>query len=236
MAIRGSDYDALTFDVYGTILDWEPDVADFLHAWAVGNSLEISKAKLLDLYDCVRQPLQSQKPALRYPQILERTFDAVVRSFGHEPDQREREAFGRLAAKHRPFPDSIPALNTLRSNGFLLCALSNIDDASFRRVMTAAGFSFDIVVTAERVGAYKPDQAHFWAVLSDLLARDIPPDRVLHVAQSRRADIVPANAIGLRSVWVNRPGRIFGQRGQGAETASPDAETDSLDGVISLLT
>ena len=102
--------------------------------------------------------------------------------------------------------------------------------------MNAAGFSFDVVVTAQRVGAYKPDHAHFWAALSDLLAKGIPPERVLHVAQSRRADIVPANALGLCCVWVNRTGRVFGRTGQGAETATPDAEIDSLAGLVSLLT
>lgn len=236
MVLQGSDYDALTFDVYGTILDWEPDVADFLHDWATGNNLEISKTELLDVYDRFRQPLQSQRPALRYPEVLERTYDAVVTSFGHQADPYERKTFGRLAERHRPFPDSIAALNTLRSKGFVLGALSNIDDTSFKRVMTTAGFSFDIIVTAERVGAYKPDHAHFWAVLSDLLARGIPPERVLHIAQSKRADIVPANAIGLSCVWVNRPGHIFGRKGLGAEMATPDAETDSLAGVVSMLT
>ena len=165
-----------------------------------------------------------------------RSYDAVVDAFGHEPNQQQREAFGRIAEEHRPFADSIAALNALRSHNFVLGALSNIDDASFKRVMTAAGFSFDVVVTAERVGAYKPDHAHFWAALSDLLAKGIPPGRVLHVAQSKRADIVPANALGLSCVWVNRTGHVFGRTGQGAETATPDAEIDSLAGLVSLLT
>lgn len=101
--------------------------------------------------------------------------------------------------------------------------------------MVAAGFSFDIVVTAERVGAYKPDHAHFWAALSDLLAMGIPPQRMLHVAQSKRADIVPANALGLSCVWVNRPGHIFGRAGQGAETAIPTVEISDLASLALLL-
>lgn len=93
--------------------------------------------------------------------------------------------------------------------GLKLAALSNIDDDAFARAMSHAGISFDVVVTAERVGAYKPDQAHFWAALADLRALGIPMHRVLHVAQSKRADIVVAKEIGLQCVWVSRPGPVL---------------------------
>lgn len=123
----------------------------------------------------------------------------------------------------------------MRAIGFKLAALSNIDEDSLAKATSAAGITFDVVVTAERVGAYKPDHAHFWAALSDLRAMGIPMNRVLHVAQSLRADIVVANAIGLTSIWVNRPGHIFGRTGRGAETAKPDFEADSLAAVVRML-
>lgn len=235
MVLRGADYDAITFDVYGTVLNWEPEIANFFQAWAADVDLETSKLELLEAYDRARQPLQSKRPAVRYPEILMQTYDAVVSSFGHEPDRSQREAFGRIAEAHHPFTDSLAALTTLRSTGFILGALSNIDDNSFKRVTASTGLAFDFVVTAERVGAYKPDHAHFWAALSDLLAMGISPERVLHVAQSRRADIVPANTLGLTCVWVNRPGHIFGRLGQDAETAIPDAEVSDLASLVSLL-
>lgn len=236
MVIRGGDYDAITFDVYGTILDWEAEIADFFQSWAANINLKVSKAEVLEVYDRARQPLQSEKPALRYPEILMQSYDAVAAAFGHETDPHQRDTFGRIAETHRPFPDSFAALTKLKTDGFVLGALSNIDDTSFGRAMASAGFTFDIVVTAQRVGAYKPDYAHFWAALSDLLAMGIPPQRVLHVAQSKRADIVPANALGLSCVWVNRSGHIFGRSGQGAKTATPTAETNDLVSLVSLLT
>lgn len=233
--IRARDYDAIGFDVYGTILDWEPEVADFLETWAAQNNLSVTRQKLMEVYDCLRQPLQEERPALRYPEVLKQTFDALAKEFGMPAPVGQRDDFGEIAAKHKPFPDSAAALGALKSMGFTLAALTNVDDRSFERATKSANISFDVIVTAQRVGAYKPDHTHFLAALSDLLALEIPQSRVLHVAQSRRADIVPANALGLTCVWINRPGHIFGRTGSGAETAKPDYETDSLAGFVALL-
>ena len=147
----------------------------------------------------------------------------------------DRDAFGEIAASHAPFEDSRSALSALKSLGLTLGALSNIDERSFAQATERAGISFDVVVTAERVGAYKPDHTHFWAALSDLLALGIPRERVLHVAQSRRADIVPANRIGLSCVWVDRPGHMFGRAGCGAEDARPDWQVSSLADLVDRL-
>lgn len=226
--IPQSDFDAVTFDVYGTLLDWEPDIAAFLGRWAKDNGVDAAPDSLLDLYDTLRRPLQDQRPALAYPEILARSLDALAKQFDKRPSADNRQAFSQSAASHPPFPDSAAALRALKDKGFLLGALSNIDDTSFERAMQKAGLAFDIVVTAERVGAYKPDHAHFRTALADLAARGIEKTRILHVAQSRRADIVPANALGLHSVWVNRPGHLFGRTGDGAEKARPDWEVASM--------
>lgn len=233
--IDAKRFDAITFDVLGTILNWEPEIADALQLWAQSNGLSVSRHDLLDTYDRMRQPLQTLRPALRYPEVLRRTLDAMAGEYGVSVVPDVRQKFGTLAATHRPFEDSVPALADLRSMGFKLAALSNIDDQSFQQATGIAGLSFDVVVTAERVGAYKPDPAHFWAALSDLLAMDIPMERVLHVAQSRRADIVVANAIGLSSVWINRIGHVFGRTGGGAEEVRPDWEFASLAELVAAL-
>lgn len=230
-----SRFDAVSFDVYGTILDWEPEIGGFLSAWASSCGLAKSQAELLAVYDRIRQPLQQKRPALRYPEVLRRTLQQIGDTFGVDVPSDMLEQFSRLAATHKPFEDSADALDEMRAMGLKLVALSNIDDASFAKVTAAANIHFDVVVTAQRVGAYKPDHAHFWAALSDLQALGIPMARVLHVAQSRRADIVVANEIGLTSVWVNRPGHIFGRTGHGAEGAMPNYEVDRLAAVVELL-
>lgn len=234
MTLRAADYDALTFDINGTVLDWEPEIAAFLTRWAADAGLELAREDALRLFDRARQPHQETRPALPYPEVLKRALDAIAAEYGRQADAADREAFGQLAAGHKPFPDSVPALGDLRAMGFRLGALSNIDEAAFARVTEAAGLRFDVVVTAERVGAYKPDHAHFNTALADLQAMGIPPGRVLHVAQSRRADIVPANALGLTCVWVDRPGHVFGRAGKGAETAKPDHVVNSLGELVSL--
>jgi 2-haloacid dehalogenase len=229
-------FDAVSFDVYGTILNWEPDIAEFLREWAASCGLMADSQELLSAYDRIRQPLQNERPALRYPEILKQTLEGVAAVYGKTVETSVLERFSGIAATHRPFDDSVQALGALRGMGLRLAALSNIDDRSFAAATSSAGISFDVVVTAQRVGAYKPDHAHFWAALSDLRAMGIPMNRVLHVAQSRRADIVVANAIGLKSVWVNRPGHVFGRTGRGAEGAQPDFEADSLAAVARMLT
>ena len=233
--IDATRFDAVSFDVYGTILNWEPEIATFLVDWARDAGLDVTLPQLLETYDRLRQPLQDERPALRYPEVLMRTLDAMADAFEIDLAPEGRKTFGGIAATHRPFDDSVQALDDLRAMGFKLAALSNVDEHSFELVTSRAGISFDVVVTAERVGAYKPDHAHFWAALSDLRAMGIPMSRVLHVAQSRRADIVVANTIGLTSVWVNRPGHIFGRVGRGAEAAKPDYEVGSLSGVVKQL-
>lgn len=226
--IRRADFDAATFDIYGTVLQWEPKISAFFQRWADRHGLQVEDAEILGAYDRLRQPLQNQRPALRYPELLRRTFDGIAAEFGAAADADLREEFGKIAGTHEPFPDSNGALAALKARGFKLGALSNIDDRSFAEASARLDTAFDVVVTAQRVGAYKPDHAHFWAALSDMLALGVPPERVLHVAQSRRADIVPANALGLTCVWVNRPGHLFGRKGSGAEEARPDFEVGSL--------
>ena len=233
--IDAQKFDALMFDLYGTILDWEPEIAQFLSDWVTGTGRTASKADLLSAYDRIRQPLQHQRPALQYPEILKQALQRLSEEIGIDVSGDALERFSGIAATHRPFPDSADALNRFRLMGFKLAALSNVDDASFAKVTASAGINFDVVVTAQRVGAYKPDHAHFWAALSDLGAHGIPMHRVLHVAQSRRADIVVANKISLTSLWVNRPGHVFGRTGDGADAAKPDYEADSLASVVRML-
>ena len=101
--------------------------------------------------------------------------------------------------------------------------------------MRQADFAFDIVVTAERVGAYKPDWPHFNTALADLQALGISPARILHVGQSLRADVTPANKLGLKCAWVNRSGRALGLSGEGAAEARPDLTVSSLQELVAAI-
>ena len=106
--------------------------------------------------------------------------------------------------------------------------MSNIDEASLQASSAKLGFTFHLVVTAERVGAYKPDWPHFNTAISELGAMDILPERILHVGQSPRADIVPANRLGLACAWIHRPDRVLGLSGDGAADAKPGLTVSGL--------
>ena len=229
-----SDFDAVTFDFYGTIVNWEPEVLSFLRRWTNAAQNKLSDEELLGLYDGLRRPIQEERPAWRYPEVLRRTLDAMSQELGCDLPSDLREEFGRIAATHKPFPDSVGSIRSLQDRGFVTGALSNIDDASFREILRSLELNFDVIVTAERVGSYKPDMPHFLTALSDLRAQGIEIDRVLHVAQSRYADIAPANQLGLSCVWVDRKGAIFGRRGGGAEAAIPTVTVSSLEEVLTL--
>lgn len=214
---------AVSFDVYGTLIDWEPEIATVLAGWSGRD-----RGAMLELYDRLRQPIQARRPALPYPEVLRETLRQMGRKLDLDVPAVLLDRFGRIAATHSPFPDTAPVLAALKGRGLTLAALSNIDEESFAALRANHPLPFDVVVTAERSGSYKPDPRHFRIALADLARRGISAAEVLHVAQSRRADIVPCNRLGLRCVWVNRPGHRFGRAGGGAETARPDAEIAAL--------
>ena len=140
-----------------------------------------------------------------------------------------------MALSHWPaYPDSVAALARLRER-FTLGALTNMDDASFAKSHALLNLCFEVIVTAERAGAYKPSIRHFLLGLCDLAERKIPPHRVLHVAQSLRADVRPANLLGQDVVWINRKGRGLGHRGFGAELAVPLATFPTMDAFVTAL-
>lgn len=229
-----TDFDAVTFDVYGTLIDWEPSIVAFLRRWAAASGFAASDDELLEAFDRARAAFQTERPAHLYPEILRRCFDRLCQERGVAPDPATREAFAASPGTWPPFADSSAGLKALQRR-VKVGALSNIDEASLRASCARLDFTFDVVVTAERVGAYKPDMPHFRTGLADLAAMGIPRDRVLHVGQSLRADVAPANKLGLRCAWINRPDRQLGLSGDGAETAGPDLTTTSLAELVAQL-
>lgn len=222
-----SDFDAVTFDVYGTLINWEPSIAGFLGDWAARAGVTATADALIMAFDRARAIIQKERPAHLYPDVLRRCFDRISGEFGVPVDPAVREAFAGTP-HHWPAYDDVPAgLRDLQARA-KIGALSNIDNASLASSCRKMDIAFDIVVTAERVGAYKPALEHFETALADLAAQGIPRSRVLHVGQSLRADVTPANTLGITCVWVNRPQRLLGLSGEGAPEARPDLTVASL--------
>jgi 2-haloacid dehalogenase len=225
--LRLSDFDAVTFDVYGTLIDWEPSIVAFLREWAGASNILASDEDLIMSFDRARAIIQKERPAHLYPEILRRCFNQISDDFGVPVDLDRREVFARTPHDWPAYADTPAGLKALQAL-VKIGALSNIDNASLQSSCDRMEIRFDIVVTAERVGAYKPSFEHFETGLSDLKALGISHDRVLHVGQSLRADITPANQLGLKSAWINRPGRLLGLSGEGAAEARPDLTVSSL--------
>ncbi len=225
--LRLSDFDAVTFDVYGTLIDWEPSITEFLARWASACGVRATGEELIMSFDRARAVIQQERPAHLYPEVLRRCFDRISADFNVPIDFERREAFSATPHLWPAYSDAPSGLKQLQARA-KIGALSNIDDASLASSCRKMNVGFDIIVTAERVGAYKPSREHFDTALADLDAMGVPRSRVLHVGQSLRSDITPANQLGLTCVWINRPERLLGLSGEGAAHARPDLTVGSL--------
>jgi 2-haloacid dehalogenase len=205
-----SGFDALTFDCYGTLVDWERGILAALPAGLDGELV-------LEAYAEFESELEGG-PYLRYREVLERCYDGLAVRFGFEPDAAQRAAFADSVGDWPPFPDSRDALARLKER-FRLGVITNCDDDLFARTNARLGVEFDWVVTAQQVGAYKPDPRGFETAFARM---DVPRERILHVAQSLFHDHVTAKRLGLSTVWIDRRGGRGGGATPAAE-AKPDA-------------
>lgn len=233
--LRLDDFDAITFDVYGTLVDWEPSIIAFLANWAERYAIRAGGQELLMAFDRARAEIQQERPAYLYPEVLCRCFDRISVDFKVPVDADQKAEFARTPHTWLPYPDTSAGLKVLQARA-KIGALSNIDEASLASSCKHMDFRFDLVVTAERVGAYKPDGPHFTTAIAELGATGIERRRILHVGQSLRADITPANKHGLTCAWINRPGRALGLKGYGAEHARPDLTVSTLAELVAALT
>ncbi len=224
-----STVEALTFDCYGTLIDWDRGLGDWLTAWARRTGAPAARADLLARFARWETRVQQADPRAPYPEVLARVGRAIAAELGVPWTVADGTAFGASIGAWPPFPDAPGALAALKRR-YRLVVVSNVDLASFRRSNALLGVAFDAVVTAEEVGAYKPDPAMFLRAFEVLEGMGVPRARVLHVAQSLYHDVAPAHALGLPVVWVHRR---TGGEGQGASAAaavdvSPDLEVSDL--------
>ena len=206
-------FEALTFDCYGTLIDWETGILTGLRGSLAGLSPEPSDDELLGRYSRAEAALESG-PYLRYREILARGLGEVCRGYDVEPAEAAAAAFGGSVPHWPAFPDSAAALARLKTR-FRLGVITNCDDDLFAGSNRRLGVEFYWIVTAQSVGSYKPDTRNFSVAFERL---GVPRDRILHVAQSLFHDHVPAGQLGLSSIWIDR------RRGQAGSGATPPAE------------
>lgn len=224
-------FDLLTFDCYGTLVDWEAGIIAAAAPACRAHGKSPSDAAVLAAFGDAEHVVQEERYRT-YRAVLALTFDRMGRALGFRPTTRECESFAASVGDWPAFTDTVEALHRLGAR-YRLGIVSNVDDDLFAETRMKLATDFDWVVTAQQVGSYKPAPAHFEEMV---MRSGIPRDRTLHVAQSLFHDISPAAALGYATVHVNRPGR-GGDSGATppAHRARPDATVTDMAGVARLL-
>ena len=224
-----SDFEALSFDCYGTLIDWEAGIAAVLEPWAATAGLHLSVEELLAVYARHEAQVEAEQGQLRYPDVLAASFEAVGRELGVQVAAADAGLLARSVPDWPAFPDSRDALTSLGATHRLII-VSNVDRLSFAGSNARLGVRFDAIVTAQDVGSYKPSPRNFEALLARAAELGVRPGGLLHVAQSLFHDHVPAKAVGLATVWVNRRGdRLgWGATPPPAAPVTPDWEFRSM--------
>ena len=230
------DFEVLTFDCYGTLIDWERGILEALGPWRQRQRLHTTDDELLQAFAELEAGHEAAAPAKPYPQILEAVFADLASKYGVAAEAEQTAAFGRSVRDWPAFADSADALARLKQR-YKLAIISNIDRASFAHSQARLGVEFDAIITAQDVGSYKPDRRNFEYALTRLDRSGVRRRRILHVAQSLFHDHEPAKALGLATVWVNRRA---GKVGWGATRApcgrvQPDLIVDDLASLAELV-
>ena len=223
MTLDFNRFEILTFDCYGTLIDWETGLLSALHRILSAHGKKIDDATVLELYGNFEQ-LSEQGAFRPYREVLQ----SVVRQFGDKlgfvSTVDEARSLPDSLALWKPWPDTVAALRQLKSR-HRLAILSNVDDDLFAATRPQLEVEFDEVITAQQAQAYKPSLKIFELALARIQA---PAHRILHVGQSIFHDVIPAQALGLATVWVNRPSARAGVGAVKVAHAEPDLEVSSL--------
>lgn len=225
-------YTTLTFDCYGTLIDWERGILDALRPVLTRHGYELSDDEVLELFGDLESA--AERGVYRpYREILGVVLEGIGARLGFDVAAEERAVFGASVGDWPAFADSAAGLAALGRH-YRLVILSNVDDDLFAGSARRLQADFFAVITAQQVGSYKPDRRNFHVALERLAGLGVPEEQVLHVAQSLFHDIEPANAVGLPTVWVNRRHNRPGHGATPPAAATPDLEVPDLATLVRL--
>jgi 2-haloacid dehalogenase len=216
-------YSTLTFDCYGTLIDWETGIFNTLRPVLERHGISRSKDEILELFGELETAAELP-PYRTYRDVLATVVDGFGERLGFTATDADRAALSESVGDWPPFPDTVEALQRLARH-YHLVIISNVDDELFALSARRLPVEFHDVITAQQVGSYKPDLDNFHFAFRKL---DTPVEEILHVAQSLFHDIEPANAVGLATVWINRRHDRHGFGATPPAAATPAAEFPDL--------
>ena len=226
-----SDVRALSFDCYGTLIDWETGIESALRPWLARNGGgTVGANELVSVFGSHETIVEGEHPDWLYPEILAETLRRIGGDLGVPVSELEAAAFGRSVGTWPAFADSPAALLALQQR-FRLVILSNVDQVSFRQSNDRLGVEFDLIITAQDVGSYKPARENFEALEAGLATIGVEPRQLIHVAESLYHDHLPGKDFGLKTAWIHRR---HGKKGFGAtvvpeRTVTPDFRFTSME-------
>ncbi len=220
-----NQFEVVSFDCYGTLIDWESGILPVLRQLLSNREIDLSDDGTLEMFAEFESELEKdQSNYIKYRKILQEIVEKLGQRFNFEPTETELNSLADSVKNWQPFPDTVAALQALKQK-YKLAVISNIDDDLFAGTAKHLQVELDWVITAEQVRSYKPSTRNFEIAMDRM---GIAPEKLLHVAQSLYHDIVPAASMGISTVWVNRR---QGKAGFGATlpaSAQPDLEVPDL--------
>jgi 2-haloacid dehalogenase len=198
-----TDFDALTFDCYGTLIDWESGMIEALRRLTDRARRPLTRDQILEAHARHESSQQLYTPTKRYRELLSIVYKRLAEEWGIHATHEECAEYGRSIANWPAFQDSAGALAYLKQH-FKLVILSNVDNESFQASNQKLQVQFDAIYTAEDIGSYKPAARNFDYMLEKLAGLGVTKEKILHTAESMFHDHKPANDVGLKSCWIYR--------------------------------
>jgi 2-haloacid dehalogenase len=221
--MRLTDFKVLTFDCYGTLIDWESGILAALRPLLAKTGGKVDDEAALAAFARHESALEKAQPGLNYRKLLAEAHRGLAKEWNVSGSDAEAERFGNSVPDWPAFPDSAAALAYLKQH-YKLVILSNVDRASFAESNKKLGVVFDAICTAEDIGSYKPDRRNFDFALKTVKEKlGLGPKDILHTAQSLFHDHQTAKAMGLATNWIDRR---MGKSGTGATTPVEGVTTD----------
>jgi 2-haloacid dehalogenase len=227
-------YEVVSFDCYGTLIDWESGLISGLRTVLSSHGIDAADDEILDLHAQTEPKLQSSSRRgnyTKYRDVLREEVREAGRRWDFEPQPSEVDVLADSLRDWRPFPDTVEALRAMKQR-YKLAIISNVDDGLIALTACHLEVEFDWIITAEQAQTYKPSLNNFELALERI---GIAPDRLVHTAESLFHDHVPAKKLGLSTIWVHRRANKGGFGATPPANAEPDLEVPDLKSLVSAM-